>query len=66
MVFMVDVTPSSHQPNGIDTYSSSLDSIPSIITYNYSSVLSVENEYQQVLILFYYKSRLTLISIIYS
>ena len=63
---MVDVTPSSHQPNGIDTYSSSLDSIPSIITYNYSSVLSVENEYQQVLILFYYKSRLTLISIIYS
>ena len=66
MVFMVDVTPSSHQPNGIDTYSSSLDSIPSIITYNYSSVLSVENEYQQVIILFYYKSRLTLISIIYS
>ena len=66
MIFMVDVTPSSHQPNGIDTYSSSLDSIPSIITYNYSSVLSVENEYQQVIILFYYKSRLTLISIIYS
>ena len=66
MVFMVDVTPSSHQPDGIDTYSSSLDSIPSIITYNYSSVLSVENEYQQVIILFYYKSRLTLISIIYS
>ena len=53
MIFMVDVTPSSHQPNGIDTYSSSLDSIPSIITYNYSSVLSVENEYQQVIIIFF-------------
>lgn len=66
MVFMVDITPTAKQPEGIDTYSSSLDSIPSIITYNYTSVITVENEFQQVDISLIYSYRLTLIFIICS
>lgn len=48
MVFVIDVTPVAKQPKGIDTYYNSMESIPSIITYNYSSVVVIDNELQHV------------------
>lgn len=51
MVFVIDVTPVAKQPKGIDTYYNSNKSIPSIITYNYSSAVVIDNELQHVRIL---------------